>query len=388
MATGRKLLWGGLGAAAVFAAVGAAAGTAWIVSLPGQPRPAGAPPVPAAETAALLAGLRPRRPGVRPLVAVIGINNATEVTDYLMPYGILSRADVADVIALATEPGWMSLFPALTVAPQATTAEFDRSHPAGADYVVVPAMSRDDDPAALAWIARQAALGATVIGVCAGAKVVAAAGLLGRGRATTHWYNVGELRRKHPTVDYVADRRLVVDHGVATTTGISASMPAMLFLIEAIGGRSRAQAVADQLGVRQWDARHESSAFVFSRPFALTAIRNTLALWGRETFGIELKPGLDPVALALVADAWSRTYRSKAVTFAGEPGAVETLGGLRIGPDRVTRSFAAGPVLPSLAGRAPAEVLEATLAAIAARYGCDTARFVSMQLEYAPAEAA
>ena len=132
---------------------------------------------------------------MRPLVAVIGINNATEVTDYLMPDGILSRADVADVIALATEPGWMSLFPALTVAPQATTAEFDRSHPAGADYVVVPAMSRDDDPAALAWIARQAALGATVIGVCAGAKVVAAAGLLGRRRATTHWYNVGELRR-------------------------------------------------------------------------------------------------------------------------------------------------------------------------------------------------
>jgi transcriptional regulator GlxA family with amidase domain len=150
---------------------------------------------------------------------------ATEVTDYVMPAGILRRADLADVVTLATNPGLVALYPALTVEPDATVAEFDGRYPDGADYVIVPAMSRDDDPAALSWIKSQAAKGATIIGVCAGAKVVGAAGLLDGKRATTHWYFVRELRREHPKAIYVAERRIVVDGHVATTTGVTASMP-------------------------------------------------------------------------------------------------------------------------------------------------------------------
>ncbi|TIN14437.1 MAG: transcriptional regulator, partial [Mesorhizobium sp.] len=146
----------------------------------------------------------------------------------------------------------VTLYPALKVEPQATIAQFDTQHPQGADYVIVPAMSRDDDPEALRWIRSQAARGAMIIGVCAGAKVVGAAGLLDGKRATTHWYYLGELRDRHPSTRYVADRRLVVDKGVATTTGITASMPMALTLIEAIGGRDKAEAVARDLGLTQW----------------------------------------------------------------------------------------------------------------------------------------
>ena len=169
---------------------------------------------------------------------------------------------------------------------------------------------------ALQWIRSQSAKRAIIIGVCAGAKVVGDAGLLHGKRATTHWYSVKELRGKHPTMRYVEDRRLVVDDGVATTTGITASMPMSLTLIEAIAGRDKAQAVGRDIGLADWDARHESDAFKFTRPFALTAIGNTAAFWSHEQLGIELKPGVDEVSLALVTDAWSRTYRSQAVTFA------------------------------------------------------------------------
>ena len=146
-----------------------------------------APPIGKEEADALLAALKPPKRR-RPLIAIVGINDATEVTDYLMPYGILRRADVADVVPLATEPGPVKLYPALKVEPQATVAEFDAQHPDGADYVIVPAMSRDDDPAVLEWLKSQAAKGAMIIGVCAGAKVVGEAGLLDGKRATTHWY--------------------------------------------------------------------------------------------------------------------------------------------------------------------------------------------------------
>jgi putative intracellular protease/amidase len=378
--TRRLVLRSSLGAVALLAI----AGGAWILSLPPSAPVAGAPPIAPDETAAAIAALKPpKRP--RPVVATVGINDSTEVTDYLMPSGILRRADVAEVVLLATGRGPVKLQPALEVEPDATVAEFDAQYPEGADYVIVPAMSRDDDPAVIDWLRTQSAKGAIVIGVCAGAKVVAEADLLDGKRATTHWYSVEEMRREHPAIRYVPDRRIVVDQGVATTTGITASMPMALILIEAVAGRDKAEDVAADLGLRTWDARHDSRAFQFTRPFALAAIGNTLAFWRREQLGLELSPGIDEVSLALVADAWSRTYRSRAVTFAATAAAQPTRSGIRVVPDRVATSWPAATRLPRLEGR-PAEALDQALAGIAARYGTPTGDFVAVQLEY-PREA-
>jgi putative intracellular protease/amidase len=373
----RRLLWSALGAILLFIAIGGG----WILSLPPTPSVAAPLPIAQHETDATIAALKPPK-RQRPLIAIIGINDATETTDYLMPYGILKRADIADVVTLATAAGPMTLFPALKVEPQATIAEFDARHPDGADYVIVPAMSRDDDPAALQWIRNQSARGAIIIGVCAGAKVVGDAGLLHDKRATTHWYSIKELRDDHPTIRYVEDRRFVVDKGVATTTGISASMPMSLTLIEAIAGRDKAEMVAREIGLENWDARHASDEFKFTRPFALTAIGNTAAFWNREQLGIELKGGVDEVSLALVADAWSRTYRSRAITFAGTADAQQSRNGLRILPDQVAANWPAERLLPVIADRKPVEVLDDTLRIITTRYSSRTTDFVAMQLEY------
>jgi putative intracellular protease/amidase len=131
------------------------------------------PPIAEDEADATLTALKPPKRH-RPLIAIVGINDATEATDYLMPLGILRRADIGDVMPLATEPGPVKLYPALQVEPQATAEDFDAQNPEGADFVIVPAMSREDDPAVLEWLESQAAKGAKIIGVCAGAKVVAA----------------------------------------------------------------------------------------------------------------------------------------------------------------------------------------------------------------------
>jgi putative intracellular protease/amidase len=373
----RLVLWSGVGIAALAAVLSGG----WLLSLPPATAPGAPPPIAREETEATLAALQPPKRR-RPLIAIIGINDATETTDYLMPYGILRRADVADVVALATGPGPVTLYPALKVEPDATAAAFDAQHPEGADYVIVPAMSRDDDPVVMQWLKSQAAKGATVIAVCVGTKVIAAAGLLDGKRATTHWYSLGWLRNRHPEVQYVADRRLVVDKSVATTTGISASMPMMLTLIEAIAGREKAETVARDLGLAQWDARHRSDAFKVTRPFALTAMGNVLAFWAHERLAIELAPGVDEVSLALVADAWSRTYRSRAVTFAGTAAAVSSRNGVRILPDQVAARWPAESALPPVGSEPPARALDHTLQAIAARYGAGTADFVAIQLEY------
>jgi putative intracellular protease/amidase len=352
-----------------------------VLSRPPRSDTANAPPIAADEAAATLAALKPPK-RQRPVIAVIGINDATETTDYIMPAGILRRADVADVLLVATGPGPVKMYPALTVEPDTTVAEFDARHPEGADYVIVPAMSREDDPAALQWIKAQAGKGATVIGVCVGVKVVAEAGLLDRKRGTTHWYVLKELLEKHPTVQYVPNRRIVADQDVVTTTGITASMPMSLTLIEAIAGRQKAEAVARDLGLDHWDARHPSAAFKFTRPFALTVMGNTAALWNRERLGVQLRTGIDEVSLALAADAWSRTYRSSAVTLAGSRSAVETRSGIRIVPDAVDGNWPADELIAGFGDRPPAQVLEDTLADIESRYGPRTRYVVAMQLEY------
>jgi len=322
----KLMLWSGVGLGLV-----GAAGATWLLSLPAAPAKSVPPAIGKDEADAILAGLKPPK-RARPVIAIVGINHATELTDYLMPFGILRRADVADVMLLSTARGPVELFPALRV-------------------------------------------------VCAGAKVVASTGLLDGKRATTHWYYLKELRRKHPNINYVADRRIVVDNGVATTTGISASMPMALTLIEAIAGHETAAAVADEIGLPQWDARHDSRAFQFTRPFASTAIQNSAAFWKREQLGIEVTPGIDEVSLALVSDAWSRTYRSRAETFSrGE--ATVTRNGVRVIPTHTGATWPDERLLPAIGTRPPVSALHDALDGIATRYGPRTMDFVVMQLEY------
>lgn len=188
----RRFLFRG---AAIMAVLGLGGFGGWLLTLPSTRVADEAPAIDVGESQAIVDALRPPK-RQRPVIAIIGINDATEVTDYLLPFGVLRRADVADVVTVSAHPGPVALYPALTVEADTTVAAFDVRYPEGADYIVVPAMSRDDDPAVLGWIRSQAASGATIIGVCAGAKVVGAAGLLAGAPATTHWYYLSELRKE------------------------------------------------------------------------------------------------------------------------------------------------------------------------------------------------
>jgi hypothetical protein len=107
-----------------------------------------------------------------------------------------------------------------------------------------------------------------------------------------------------------------------------------------------------------------------------------LAFWNRDEFGIALEPGIDEVALTHIADAWSRTYRSKAVTYAASNAAVVTANGIRVLPGKVAGDWPQERVVSVHADQPPETALDLNLAAIADRYGAGTAKVVAMQLEY------
>jgi hypothetical protein len=128
--------------------------------------------------------------------------------------------------------------------------------------------------------------------------------------------------------------------------------------------------------------RHASDAFSFTRPFATTALANRLAFWTHEEMGIGLDPGMDEASLALVADAWSRTYRSDAVTYAASTHAVTTANGVRILPDLTDDQWSEHLEASTFPNLRPADALDEALLAIAGRYGDRTVNLVAMQLEY------
>ena len=320
----------------------------------------------------------------RPVVAVVALNEGTEITDFMVPYGVLARSGAADVFAVAPDTGIVELEPApLHIRPHMTLAEFAARYPDGADYVIVPKiLPPGDDPDVVSFIQAQHLTGSTIVSICAGAVTVSATGLLEGRKATTHWYSIEGVRKDNPTMQWVPDRRYVADDGIVSTTGVTASLPVSLALVEAIAGRERAEEMARELGVASWDTRHDSSAFHMDGPLLRQALKNEY-LSREHIYGVPVYDGVDEVALAFTTDAWSRTRRSQALTVADTWDAIETAGGLIVVPDLLTGDQSIDTMLPPPSPRLAAQSLPSTLQEIADKYGGKTALFVAVQLEYA-----
>lgn len=338
------------------------------------------PPIDAATAAhqasAFIEAIKPRREG-KPVIAIVARNDGTEITDFLLTHAVLQRADIAEVHAVAPRTGRVSLYPALQVEVTQDLASFDQSHPAGADYVIVPAMSDTNDGAILAWLKQQSDLGAHIIGICAGALVVGNAGLLDQRHFTTHWFYLKELRENHPTAMYVPHQRYVIDSNIATTTGITASVPTMLALIESIGGRDKAQALATEIGVVSWTPVHDSSAFGLNFSRGLRYVLNKAAFWRDDQMRVDVVDGMDDISLAFAADAWSRT--GHITVQAAAPGPVKLRSGITLLPESPPEDAS---LLPLASNLKPMEQLDRTLCAIGSRFGTARQEWVRMELEY------
>ena len=121
-----------------------------------------------------------------------------------------------------------------------------------AQIVVVPSW-RDDGspaPAALLKALRDAhRRGATIVGLCLGAFVVAEAGLLDGRPATTHWHLAATFARRYPSVQ-LQPEVLYVDNGdVLTSAGTAASIDCCLHLLRVRYGAEVANRAARRMVV-------------------------------------------------------------------------------------------------------------------------------------------
>jgi len=330
----------------------------------------------AAETAIRLPPLKAGR--TRPLIAIAADNRGTETTDLIVPYGVLHSAGVADIAIVSTQAGIVNLMPALKILPDTTMRDFDRDHPEGADIVIVPAMHDDSSRDVIAWIGKQSTKGAMIVSICEGAWLAARAGVFDGKRATTHWYAFDEIGRAFPRTEWLHNQRYVVDGNVMSTTGVTASIPASLALVDAIAGAQKARSVAARMGVGDWSSAHDSTPFHMTTSRLWRFAGNYLAFWNHETLRLPVQDGFDEIALALAADAWSRTYRSQAV-IAESAKSIRSRNGLVLVPDLSSDTDASVMAVPA---NPSAQALDQTLSEIAARYGARTSDIVALQLEY------
>lgn len=112
--------------------------------------------------------------------------------------------------------------------------QWDLSHVAGADTVIVPGIRNPTmaiPDAVIDAVQQAAASGTRVASICTGAFVLAAAGLLNGKRATTHWRAAGELARCYPQIR-VDPNVLFVDNGqILTSAGAMAGIDLCLHIV-------------------------------------------------------------------------------------------------------------------------------------------------------------
>jgi transcriptional regulator GlxA family with amidase domain len=142
--------------------------------------------------------------------------------------------------------------------PLATTGGLTMSAPYGLDAlaragtVVVPAWrsaAQLPPPEALAALRKAHHEGARIIGLCTGAFVLAAAGLLDGRPATTHWMYAPTLAKRYPQVQVDPRELFIDDNDVLTSAGTAAGIDLCLHVVRTDHGAEAAAALARRLVV-------------------------------------------------------------------------------------------------------------------------------------------
>ncbi len=173
---------------------------------------------------------------------------AFDLTAPAQAFGLAAGEDGAPLYEFSTcSPGGREVrtISGFTIGPEADLRALE-----AADSVVVPACATvlepppDDVAEALRAAARR---GARLLSVCAGAFVLAHAGLLDGRRATTHWAFAAAFAERFPAVEVDAAALYVDEGAVMTSAGLSAGIDLCLHAIRKDCGAAVGERVARQM---------------------------------------------------------------------------------------------------------------------------------------------
>lgn len=301
----KALAWAGVILVAVLAppaAVGAVSAATYLPTI--YP-----PPADVSLPASLHGVEAPAHDPTKPTAVVLVGNQGANVGDTLAPYETLAASEAFNLYTVAPKRQRVTLTGGLDLVPNLDFAELDQRL-AGrvADVVVVPAMPDATAASSVAlrnWLAGQAKRGALVLGVCQGADVVAAAGVLDGHDATSHWFRINGLEDRYPQVRWHRATRYVDDGDVITTGGVLSGIDGALRVIERLRGEQAASAAATAVG---WT--HYSPGVPQPLPRSTFGLHDmitgvNLSFRSHDTIGVLITDGIGEIELASVFITYS-----------------------------------------------------------------------------------
>jgi putative intracellular protease/amidase len=291
-------------------------------------------------------------PAGRITVAVVIGGSGTVTTDAFGPVEVFGRSDRFVTYTVAATRAPQPLTGGLHLVADHT---FDEALPRP-DVVVVPAIVDAAGPAEAplrSWIAGRAAQGSLVLGVCDGAKVLAAAGLLDGRRATAFWADLDALDGEYPAVSWARGERWVEDGTVTTTAGVSSGTVGALRMVERLAERSEADRVGAELAYPGWSPGGPTGIPVNRwTPADLPQLLNAAFPWMRPTVAVGLVDGVGEIDVAASMDLWSgQSLAARTVPIGAGPTVVTrhgiTLAVEAVGPSTPTADRL---VVPGLTG--------------------------------------
>ena len=258
--------------------------------------------------------------GRRLVVAFVAGQSGTVASDLLAPYDIFASSPAFTTYVVAAGAGPAPLEGGPAVVPTHTFADVDADPALTPDLIVVPALSKptgESEAPLRRWVSRQHDAGARVLGVCAGALVLAATGMLDGLDATSHWSRINALQNQHPAVHWLRGRRYVEDGTVTTTAAVTSGVQGALHLVAELAGPAEAQRVADQHPELGWTPTEPTTIgkdhfAVRDWPVGL----NYLEPWFRPTVGIALHDGVGELDATAAFEVYGQSAAAQTIAIA------------------------------------------------------------------------
>jgi putative intracellular protease/amidase len=216
----------------------------------------------------------------------------------------------------------------ISVAPHYSFADFDAAFGGKVDLLVVPYIPNADatDAAVLAWIRDKAGAGTTILSICAGAQMVADAGVLTGHTATSHHNTLPVVTRTHPEVNWVSGVRYVDSGQFISSAGVTSGLDATLYTLAREFGRDVADRTASEMGY-PYTQFLDDPTWIVPTPTTLPLLPNAFR-WDPTQIGLLLYDGVREVEVGSIIDTYPHSFAADIRPIAVTPGSIHTRNGL------------------------------------------------------------
>ncbi|MDF3818929.1 DJ-1/PfpI family protein [Leptospira sp. 96542] len=263
-------------------------------------------------------------------VVLLAEENGTEITDLLIPFYLFSETKQFNVIIASKTNEPISVWKGLYLIPHIKIEDINFKP----NVIVIPATFFPEDKTLIGFIQKN--VSAEILSVCEGARLVANSNSFDGFQITTHASALQELRSNYKQMNWLDNKRYLVDRNLTSTAGVSSAVEGSLFVIQKILGEQTKNQLLKKIHYPKDNINesHISRAIGFMDQLS---IAKKVIFGKNQTIGVELNPDADEFILAAYLDSFNRTFPLRIETFG--TGVIRSKNGLILYPTAKKKDY-------------------------------------------------